>query len=67
MAIFANRLNSQVNSGNQLVSEMERKRRDEEALLHEHERKQRKLQAEAIKEATILNKEVDAEIQKLAN
>jgi hypothetical protein len=32
-----------INEGNQLVTEMEKKRRDEEAFRQQHEREQRKL------------------------
>jgi len=39
MSAFTNRLKQEINTGNQLVSEMERKRREEEALRQEHERK----------------------------
>ena len=67
MSAFTNRLKQEINTGNQLVSEMERKRREEEALRQEHERKQRSMQAEAMKEATVLNKDVDDEIARLAN
>jgi hypothetical protein len=39
MSAFTNRLKQELNAGNQLISEMERKRREEEALRQEHERK----------------------------
>jgi len=55
MNVFSGRLKSQINEGNLLVTEMERKRRDEEALRQEHERKQRRVQAEAMKEAAVMN------------
>jgi hypothetical protein len=39
MNVFTNRLKLQVNEGNLLTIEMERKRREEETLRQEHERK----------------------------
>jgi len=36
--VFSNNLKSKINDGNQLVVEMEKKRRDEEALRQQHER-----------------------------
>ena len=62
---FSRRLAQQLNLGNKLALEMERKRRDEEALRQEHERKQRGIQAEALKESAILNKDVDDEIARI--
>jgi len=46
---------------------MEKKRRDEEALRQQHEREQRKLQGEAMKESAGMNKDVDEEIERLQN
>lgn len=48
--VFSNNLKEKINIGNKLVTEMERKRRDEEALRQQHERETRKLQGEAAKE-----------------
>lgn len=67
MGVFSDRLKVRINDGNQLVTEMERKRRDEETLKQDHERQQRKIQGEAMKEATVLNKDVDDEIERLQN
>lgn len=67
MNVFTNRLKQQVNEGNLLTMEMERKRREEETLRQEHERKQRKVQAEAMKDAAIMNKDVDDEIERIAS
>jgi hypothetical protein len=41
--VFGARLKSQINEGNLLATEMERKRREEESLRQEHERKVRKV------------------------
>jgi hypothetical protein len=43
MKVFGARLKSQINEGNLLATEMERKRREEESLRQEHERKVRKV------------------------
>lgn len=64
---FGDRLKDRINDGNKLVTEMECKRRDEESLKQDHERQQRKVQGEAMKEATVLNKDVDDEIDRLVN
>jgi hypothetical protein len=65
--VFSNNLKSKINEGNQLVTEMEKKRRDEEALRQQHEREQRKIQGEAMKESAGMNKDVDDEIDRLNN
>jgi len=65
--VFSNNLKSKINDGNQLVVEMEKKRRDEEALRQQHEREQRKVQGEAMKDAATMNKDVDDEIERLQN
>jgi len=58
---------NKINEGNQLVTEMERKRRDEEALRQQHERETRKIQGEAAKDTHWQNHIVDEEIELLAN
>lgn len=65
--VFSNQLKSKINDGNQLITEMEKKRRDEETLRQDHERQQRKLQGEAMKDSTVMNKDVDDEIDRLNN
>lgn len=65
--VFSNNLKEKINIGNKLVTEMERKRRDEEALRQQHERETRKLQGEAAKETNWQNHIVDDEIERLAN
>lgn len=51
LGVFSNNLKEKINVGNKLVTEMERKRRDEEALRQQHERESRKMQGEAAKES----------------
>lgn len=62
---FASRLAEHANHDNKLVFDMENKRRDEESFRQEHERKQRKLQAEAMKEQTVMDQDVNNEITRL--
>ena len=52
---FNNRLKHNLDQDAQLASEMEGKRREEEALRLQHERQQRKLQGEAMKEAQLID------------
>lgn len=65
--VFAGELKHRINDGNQLVTEMEKKRRDEEALRQDHERQQRKVQGEALKDAAVMNQDVDEEIERIKN
>lgn len=65
--VFSNNLKERINDGNQLVTEMERKRRDEEALRQQHERETRKMQGEAAKDTNWQNHLVEEEIERLAN
>jgi len=55
MDVFTQRLNQNLDLDTQLSSEMEGKRREEEALRLQHERQQRKLQGEAMKDAQVID------------
>lgn len=68
MSLFSMRLSQKVNKeGSQVAEEMERKRRDEEAYRQEHERKQRNLQGDSMREAAVLNKDIEDEISRLGS
>jgi hypothetical protein len=52
---FTHRLKQTLDLDTQLASEMEGKRREEESLRLQHERQQRKLQGDAMKEAQVVD------------
>lgn len=64
---FSTRLKATLNQDSQLSSEMEAKRREEEALRLQHERQQRKLQGDAMKEAQVIDLDINEEIRRLGN
>ena len=66
-AQFGSMLDRNLALTTKLADEMERKRRDEEALKQQQERIQRKLQVESQKDNKVADDDVENEINRIAN